>query len=531
MTALETIVLPRPAPAQRRGGAHRARPARRAGPLAALAVILALQAALSVRLLRQDTAFGDEALYLWAGHLQWAYWLHGTNSVTRAMFPTWFSGSPVIYPPLGAMADRLGGLTGARLLSLGFMLGTTACLHGTTGRLVGRRAALLAALTFVILAPTQDLGAFATYDAMALFLLALATWTGVTAARRRSAAGRVALLVAAAGLLVAADATKYATALWDPVAMTVIGVACWQRRGPRAGLAAGLTVLGAWLVTLAGALLAGGRPYWQGILQTTVARTASDAPATAVLHQSFTLVGLVVVLVLLALVTSIGATGPVRALCGAAVVAVLLAPVNQARIHTTVSLHKHVDFGAWFAAIAAGHLLARISRIDRRRGWSAAVGLAIVVPGLAGSAGEARDWARYWPNSAGMVAALRPVVRPGGGRYLFEEFDVAYYYLHGSVRPGQIDNMFGFLYWDPRLRRELGGDRAFRAAISERYFTVVEVDGQNIPAAAAAVIESTLAHTSGYRLIYTSYWGPARGEKPARGRLEIWRLMSRGNAS
>ena len=35
----------------------------------------------------------------------------------------------------------------------------------------------------------------------------------------------------------------------------------------------------------------------------------------------------------------------------------LLAPADQARIQTTTSLNKHVDFGAWFAAIAAGYLL------------------------------------------------------------------------------------------------------------------------------------------------------------------------------
>ena len=40
--------------------------------------VLIVQALLSVRLLGADTAFQDEALYLWAGHLQWASWLHGT---------------------------------------------------------------------------------------------------------------------------------------------------------------------------------------------------------------------------------------------------------------------------------------------------------------------------------------------------------------------------------------------------------------------------------------------------------------------
>ena len=71
-----------------------------------LVVVLAVQAVLSVRLVRADTAFEDEATYLWAGHLEWAHWLHGTSIPP---FASYFSGAPVIYPPLGALADSAGG--------------------------------------------------------------------------------------------------------------------------------------------------------------------------------------------------------------------------------------------------------------------------------------------------------------------------------------------------------------------------------------------------------------------------------------
>ena len=53
-----------------------------------------------------------------------------------------------------------------------------------TSRLFGRWAAdLSAAALFAALGPTQFLGAFATYDPMALFLMAAAAWC-VVAARR-----------------------------------------------------------------------------------------------------------------------------------------------------------------------------------------------------------------------------------------------------------------------------------------------------------------------------------------------------------
>src|SRR5487761_1148685 len=95
------------------GRVERARVARAPWPLLA---VLAVQAA---------------ALYLWAGHLEIAHWLHGTPIPA---FPAFLSGSPARSPPLGAIADSLGGLAAARILSLGFMLTATALLWGTVTR-------------------------------------------------------------------------------------------------------------------------------------------------------------------------------------------------------------------------------------------------------------------------------------------------------------------------------------------------------------------------------------------------------------
>src|SRR5882757_11287023 len=121
-------------------GSHRVRGVRgRWGPgWLPLLLVLVAQAGLSARLVGADTAFQDEAAYLWAGHLEWSHWLHGT---VLPPFASYFSGAPVIYPPLGAVADAVGGLAGARVLSLVFMLGSTALLWAVTGRLFGRRAA------------------------------------------------------------------------------------------------------------------------------------------------------------------------------------------------------------------------------------------------------------------------------------------------------------------------------------------------------------------------------------------------------
>ena len=126
------------------------------------------------------------------------------------------------------------------------MLGVTSLLWATTVRLYGQRAALLAAALFATLAGTQFLGAFATFDAMALFLLALAAWLGVRSADCQFRT-RTALLITTGVTLAAADAVKYATALFTPVVLVVVALAVWRQHRGGAWLAALLAVLGSWL--------------------------------------------------------------------------------------------------------------------------------------------------------------------------------------------------------------------------------------------------------------------------------------------
>ena len=240
----------------------------------ALPVVLCVQAVLSLRLIRVNTAFQDEALYLWAGHMEWSHWLHGTSI---PLYATYFSGAPVLYPPLGALADSLGGLVGARLLSLGFMLVATAALWGTTSRLYGRRAAFFAAALWAVLGPTLHLGVFATYDAMSLCLLAVAAWCAVHAGPRRDETGWMAATAAA---LVLANATKYASALFDPVVVAIVILNAWSLpAGSKAALSRG-AALAAYVTS--GAILlvtVGGGYYEAGIGQTTLTRTSgTDSP-------------------------------------------------------------------------------------------------------------------------------------------------------------------------------------------------------------------------------------------------------------
>jgi 4-amino-4-deoxy-L-arabinose transferase-like glycosyltransferase len=446
---------------------------------------------LSLRLIWSNTAFQDEALYLRAGHLEWARWLH---QAPIPDFPSYFSGAPVIYPPLGALADSIGGLAAARILSLCFMLGVTSLLWATTGRLYGRRAALLAAGLFATLAGTQFLGAIATFDSMALFLMALAAWLGVRSADCQSWT-HTALLITAGATLAAADAAKYATALFTPVVLVVVALEVWRQRGGGASLQALLIVTCPWLTLVVAATVAGGRAYWRGITTSTLARPQSNVAVTTVLKSAYVSTSLILVLAVLGALIASRSTTRGRLLPAVLAAAALLAPAEQARLHTTVSLQKHVVFGAWFAAIAAGYAMARLSRVDPGRGWAAVMALPIVACTLFGSIGQATALYKVWPNATAVVSTLRAAIDSHPGNYLAEDYDVEAFYLRAVVPWRRWSNTYYFSY-----QGGLPGAPSYQAAINSHYFSLVVLDFGDT-AATDTQITADMRHVGGYYVL------------------------------
>ena len=392
-----------------------------------LLVVLAVQAALSVRLLWADTAFQDEATYLWAGHLEWAHWLHGAPIPP---FPTYFSGAPVIYPPLGALADSVGGLAGTRVLSLLLMLGATALLWGAADRLYGRRAAFFAAALFAVSGPVLHLGSFATYDALAVLLVALAAWCVIRAGDRGEGTG---WMIAAGIALAAANAAAYASALFDVVLLALALLIAWPG-GRRLAARRCATLLIAVVALLTAGLMAGGKDYLGGVEVTTLARVGAADPVTAVLTAAWSWTGLIVLLAAAGVIISwAGRRGWAATLLLAVLTAAaLLGPLEQARLHTLASLNKHVGLGAWFAAIAAGYAIDRfIAAAPAGRAQAVAAGaliVALVFPASLG-ASQSRQFSTDWPNATSFIAVFGPLASQGNGHLLVETASIARYYL------------------------------------------------------------------------------------------------------
>jgi hypothetical protein len=499
-----------------------------------LAVVLAIQAALSLRLVWSATAFLDEGEYLTVGRLELAHLLHHAPMPNVA---TYLSGSPVVYPPLAAIADDIGGLAGARLLSLVFMLIATTALHGVTRRLLSSRpAAFYAAALFAWLGTAEFLGAFATYDAMALMLLAVATWLGVRAidADYWLRYG----LLAAGGLSIAlADAAKYASTLFNPVVIGVVLLAAWRADGRRTALDAAGAMLLAAAVPLTVGYDVGGSSYGAGITSTTLTRSQGVASVRSVLNVSTNATGIVAVLAVLgAIVIIVRRPGWTTVLLACTLAgAEFLAPAEQARIHTLTSLFKHVGYGAWFACVIGGFLLAelpgllaRLSRVAKaaraagagvRPRWALVTGgtIALAVVLVAGvydipvANGQYGDWA----DSGPMIAEMSKLVTPSG-YYMVEDPSVATYYLGSKVPFSHIDSTYAnFSYTDPQTHKLLIGYAAFADSISRGYFNdIVLAFGDTFGQDEAIVQDMNTDHN--YRLIdtipYRTSYGPGHYE-------------------
>jgi hypothetical protein len=476
-----------------------------------------------MRLIWSNTAFLDEAEYLLAGHLELAHLTQHTA------FSTYFSGAPVIYPPIAAYFDGLGGLAAARLLSLAFMLLATTLLHGVARRLLSDRvAATLAAALFAWLGPTQFLGAFATYDAMALGLLAAATWLGVLAAEK-SGWVSYALLVGASFTMALADATKYASALFNPVVIAVIGLAVWRKRGRADGPAAAVLVTTITTCFVVAAYQIGGGNYALGIDSTTLNRPPGVSPIGDVASITAHGIALTAVLAVVgALIMSRKRSdGPTLALMWVLVFAIFLAPINQARLHTTVSLFKHLAFGGWFGSVAAGYALAAVGtylaqRVPARQNEQPALqvplatcALIAVCGGVLGLAIADNSYGA-WQNSSAMVAALKRL-NHSGASFLTEDYTVPSYYLWKIVPSSQIWSPNYFGYWDRPERKFLTGDPAYAYGIEHRYFTAIVMSFSDSAARDSVFLKDIRVYRT-YQLAQVIHYRTSSGS----GEYQIW---------
>jgi len=490
-----------------------------------LLAILLLQAVLSLRL--HNTAFEDESLYLYAGHMELQHLLHG--AALQGQYASYFSGSPVLYPVAAAYLDQVGGLALARALSLVEMLATTVLLYAMTRRLFNEKIGLCAAGFFAITESAVFLGNFATYDATCLFLLALAAWIMV-----RTAALRWPVFLLAALPAALAVGVKYAGLLFVPTIAVLPALAGWPERGRRVvwyPAAFGAAVAG----LLYGALRLGGKAYMTAISSTTTNRVQGTIPDTTILREAAEWGGVLFFAAVLGTVAYVWRvrTEPEekiapaggrfrRAALGTVLTGTaLLAPAYQAHLHTDISFLKHIGFGLFFAAPMAGFGLARImGDYFRRPQFGIAVWSLALVLGMV----QSSYLFHQWPASGPFVTAFSKYCKPNA-RYLVEVPEVPIYYLMGEkdAQPRQFTSTFFINYFNKKGQM-LTGPEGFTAAVQDGYFQVIAYSNTVTLAADGSLAKALKASHSYYlaeQVNLSDVFGPVqydiwvKGHKPA----------------
>jgi 4-amino-4-deoxy-L-arabinose transferase-like glycosyltransferase len=342
--------------------------------------VLLAEAVLTLPWLWRTAPFTDEALYLRAGHQEWSHWLH---HAALPDYAGWFSGAPVLYPPLGAAADSIGGLAAARGLSLIIMLGTTGFVYLACARLFGRQAAFFASALFAVSGLVVHNGAFATFNPLALFFLSLGLWAAV-----KSYDEGYRWIAVCALALAASNAVKYATLAWDPVIIGIVVLDGWDR-GSAEALRRGFSLAATVAVLDAGFLMLGGAAYVAGVKVTTVFRGISFAasePPSVIFWRAFAITGALMLAAMAGVVVSAARRNPmpVTVLLALLVLAALIAPIDQAHLRQLGSLDKNMSFGLPFAAIAAGYAISAViewaeERLPAGRLAGSAAGAALIL--------------------------------------------------------------------------------------------------------------------------------------------------------
>jgi 4-amino-4-deoxy-L-arabinose transferase-like glycosyltransferase len=435
-----------------------------------LALIVLFQGLISLLTLH-NTAFQDEALYLLAGRQIFNGWV-GLPHVS-VPWGYYFSGYPYVYPVIGGVLDMLGGVALARMFSLLCMIGLTLSVYYVTKQLFDQVSAILAAALFASQGTVLFLGQLATYDALCLLFLGLATVLAI----RISIARRPWAILGIGPLLTLAFLAKYAALLFAPIPLALLFCYSIERQGWRKMLDRMGLALFSLIVTGVITYLNFDKEALHGLINTTTNRDGIIVVKTSALvlaQHVVTLGGVGLALGLLGLLLVSRRRFPIAlALFGAA----LLAPAYHIYKGELISLHKHIAFSMFFVMPLVGYAVARISdfRPNRALGRYWLAGLAIYLFIFSLGVQQAQSLYSDWPPSNNLTYALKTQVRSGVGRYLAEDFDVSRYYLQNTTSLWQWSSLDFFAYTD-KQGHYLVGNAAYHAAIQDGYFDLIELN-------------------------------------------------------
>lgn len=327
------------------------------------------------------------------------------------------------------IAERIGGLYGARGLAAVLGLASLGLCFAAVRALLGTRVAGWSTLVLMLAAPHVFISKFATYDIPAFFFAALAAWLLAEALRRRRRAW--AFASAASLAFAAAVLSKYLVILLAPVLAVLVAV-----RRPR---------LLAWaLLPCAAVLLEYAHRHWpdlRSLYQNQVLHAhAGNSTRAQLLWLATSYVGPVLLLAGAAVAGLVARSGARwRVLRVPLALATLAAPVVAMHLRSAdmVSMYKHMVYPVAALAPLAGLFLHRLSR---RR---ALLPFALVAAMGALGHYQTRQMERAFPDFRALLAAIAPDLKPETS-IMSEEAYLFRYAFAGSSRGEHFYEMTWF---------------------------------------------------------------------------------------
>ena len=485
----------------------------------ALGIVATIQWSFA-RTMRND-AFVDEATYISAGRMLHAAATSASAADALPAFATYFSGAPHLYPILAAYADRTAGLEGARMVSYACIVVALLAVYVATLHLFrDRLAGVVAAALFAAQAPVLFLSRQATFDAPCVALLSVAVAACAVASSRRHPSAALIACAVAGGCIGAAAAIKYASLLYVPCV-----VALAMCLSPHRRLWSGLVTAAA-AFAIAALLLSTGSPHdlATGFLATTLNRgVVSGGRAVDILAFAAQLGGLVG---LLALPVFLIRSAVPRRVTATLCLFALAAPLNHARLHEFVSLHKHIAFSLVLLAPLAGGALAigaRWVREEFEHGSAVTaltiasiVGVLIVRLNVGPAAQHARALYAYWPNATRQAYLALAPIASADARILSEEPDLGWYYIGPKMPYANWTHPYYFRYQGKVATTVT--DSLSRVALRDGYFDAIVLRYGPQRAWARAVEHELLGLQPAYRLARQLPYELSDGP----GRYELW---------
>ncbi|MFE3855979.1 glycosyltransferase family 39 protein [Streptomyces griseorubiginosus] len=401
--------------------------------------VLAMQALLSLRL--GDSASAEESINLVVGRQEYAHLVDGTAVTTDLVDRV--PGAASLYPVLAGAADELHGLAGARLLSLLFALVATTLLYSLTRRMFNERVASSGAAAYAVLQSTVVTGYYASPDALALMLVALAAWIVVYTDRTPALA-----VLAAAPVAALAAAVNHTAVLVLPTLLLLAVHTAWPYKGPAKGILRGV-LLG--IGTAAPLVVTG---VLTDISDGTLSRGQGSESALDILNTSAQWSGLFLLLACGGTfawvrrermneavdMDSVPGSPLRRAALGLTLCATAaLVPLLQAQLHTSVGMFRHIAFGLLLAAPMAGLGITRMIGAHFRHPQ---LGILAWVLMLALGISQSADRSESWASSGNLAEVLRSHVDTEG-TYLTEVDGLPQYYLDSVTDAGQWVSLRG----------------------------------------------------------------------------------------